>query len=368
MPNYNQSLQSNNTSLQAILNLAKTLPLASGGQLGDHSANENVIIARTISGSYMNSRITNLREYAFSPCMNLTTISLPSVATVGQGAFYACTSLTTVNMPIAQTIGVSAFRNCTSLTMADFPAATQIKGSAFSGCRMLSSLTLGASTICTLKNSNAFTNTPFTGYSASFNGTPYIYVPASLINTYKTATNWTYYSSYFSGIGGAEPGLITFTIDDVTYQAEEGMTWEQWNNSKYNPGFSLSEDVDGCIVCSICNEVMYQSTDDGIGTVFYGEKIIPDNLYWLCDCYGKNLITFTIDNSVTYQAEEGMTWGEWVNSKYNTGGWIDSQYGIALGEDGAYTVFIDKNCTTEVESEELIIANHFYFSAGMGWG
>ena len=31
------------------------------------------------------------------------------------------------------------------------------------------------------------------------------------------------------------------------------------------------------------------------------------------------LITFTIDGT-TYQAMNGMTWGEWVNSEYNTGG------------------------------------------------
>lgn len=30
------------------------------------------------------------------------------------------------------------------------------------------------------------------------------------------------------------------------------------------------------------------------------------------------LINFTIDESA-YQAEEGMTWGEWVASSYNTG-------------------------------------------------
>lgn len=34
---------------------------------------------------------------------------------------------------------------------------------------------------------------------------------------------------------------------------------------------------------------------------------------------GPKLISFTIDN-IPYQAEEGMTWGEWVESKYNTGG------------------------------------------------
>lgn len=33
------------------------------------------------------------------------------------------------------------------------------------------------------------------------------------------------------------------------------------------------------------------------------------------------LISFTIDGT-TYQAEEGMTWGEWVESDYNTDGYI----------------------------------------------
>lgn len=34
---------------------------------------------------------------------------------------------------------------------------------------------------------------------------------------------------------------------------------------------------------------------------------------------GIKLISFTIDGT-TYQAMNGMTWGEWVNSEYNTGG------------------------------------------------
>ena len=34
----------------------------------------------------------------------------------------------------------------------------------------------------------------------------------------------------------------------------------------------------------------------------------------------KNLITFTI-GGVQYQAEEGMTWGEWVDSPFNTDGY-----------------------------------------------
>ena len=82
--------------------------------------------------------------------------------------------------------------------------------------------------VCVLDNSNAFTNTPIAS------GTGYIYVPYSLVSSYKTATNWTYFSSQISAIAGSEDWeipevkLITFTIDGTEYQAEEGMTWAEW--------------------------------------------------------------------------------------------------------------------------------------------
>jgi hypothetical protein len=94
------------------------------------------------------------------------------------------------------------------------------------------------SSVCKLSHSNAFTSTPIGGYSASAGTYGSIYVPASLLTAYKTATNWTYFSSRFVGV----TTLITFTIDnnvfgDITHfecQAEAGMTWAQWVNSEYN--------------------------------------------------------------------------------------------------------------------------------------
>lgn len=54
-----------------------------------------------------------------------------------------------------------------------------------------------------------------------------------------------------------------------------------------------------------------------------------------------SLISFTIDGT-SYQAEEGMTWGEWVESDYNTGPWVASGGYITDGgmvkilKDGSY--------------------------------
>ena len=34
----------------------------------------------------------------------------------------------------------------------------------------------------------------------------------------------------------ADVNLISFTVDGTIYQAEDGMTWAEWCDSKYNPG------------------------------------------------------------------------------------------------------------------------------------
>jgi hypothetical protein len=46
-----------------------------------------------------------------------------------------------------------------------------------------------ASTVCTLKNSNAFSNTGIWSNKGS------IFVPSSLVASYKKATNWTFFSN-----------------------------------------------------------------------------------------------------------------------------------------------------------------------------
>ena len=177
---------------------------------------------------------TSISKTTFYNCYNLTTASFPVCTTIGSDAFYRCSNLTTISFPACTTIGSNVFSDCSKLTTASFPACTTIGNYAFRNCYNLSSIALEASTVCTLSNSNAFTSTPFAGYSTYFSGTPYIYVPSSLIDAYKSATNWTYFASYFSSIESLGGNLITFTIEDVEYQAEEGMTWGEWVESDYN--------------------------------------------------------------------------------------------------------------------------------------
>ena len=66
------------------------------------------------------------------------------------------------------------------------------------------------------------------------------------------------------------------------------------------------------------------------------------------------LINFTIART-SYQAEEGMTWAEWVNSSYNTGGFINDITKI-LSAVGAPV----KSSGTVVSPSDSIIENTAY--------
>ena len=200
---------------------------------------EDALINKTIQ-TYANSEIYNIRPYAFYDCESLTSIDLSQATTIGTYAFYSCYSLTSANFPNCISIGSYAFNSCRTLTTASFPNCSYIETQAFTYCsnlttinfsncsyignyafRRCSSLTLISlpncsyigtsafdrcynllslyllgSSIPTLANINAFVSTPISDYTTSTGGVyGSIYVPASLYNSYLTATNWSVYSA-----------------------------------------------------------------------------------------------------------------------------------------------------------------------------
>ena len=74
------------------------------------------------------------------------------------------------------------------------------------------------------------------------------------------------------------------------------------------------------------------------------------------------LISFTIAGT-TYQAEEGMTWGEWVNSSYNTSGYY-------VRQDGAITnnIYFVSTPAGHVSSTDTIVSDYSYEGSGAGGG
>lgn len=77
------------------------------------------------------------------------------------------------------------------------------------------------------------------------------------------------------------------------------------------------------------------------------------------------LITFYIDD-ISYQAEEGMTWAEWCNSKYNTDEYSvrdDDHYGEVHPKTSTYmAVQLSQAEYDYVKSEDLLIPNFGYIT------
>lgn len=102
-------------------------------------------------------------------------------------AFNRCASLKTVVMPKTEWLDNNIFFNCTALEVADVGATAINRGGVFQNCNSLSTLILRSSTVCNLGNTSNLNNSPFTGFNG---GVGTLYVPSSLVESYKTATNW----------------------------------------------------------------------------------------------------------------------------------------------------------------------------------
>lgn len=196
----------------SIFGVTGTAETGGGGSGSD--ADLDALIANTITS--VTSQAASVRDRAFSSCTSVVSISLPAAKTIGKWAFMQCSKLATVNLPEATTLESSAFSscpaltsvtipkvtslpsqglyNCTALQKIDLPAVTSISDSVFMMDSKLTAVILRSATLVMLSNKSAFSSS---GISA---GTGYIYVPSSLVASYKTATNWSTYAAQIRAI------------------------------------------------------------------------------------------------------------------------------------------------------------------------
>lgn len=142
-------------------------------------------------------------ESVFDKCNNLKTVNLPALKTMAAGCFGSTLSLKTLYLPELTTItGWGYVFNGSNVEKVIFPKlVSQLAAGDFNNCKYLVALVLGANSVCTLTNANAFNGTPIKS------GTGYIYVPAAQLAAYKAATNWSTYASQFRAIEDY-PGIM----------------------------------------------------------------------------------------------------------------------------------------------------------------
>ena len=141
---------------------------------------------------------TSIGNYAFQCCSVLTMASFPSCTTIGAYAFSSCYSLSSINFPKCTSIGANAFNTCSALTVVSLPNCTYLNQYVFRSCINLSSFYFMGSSIPSITNYTFnYTTLSFSSYLGYFGS---IYVPASLLASYKTAQYWSQYSSRMVGI------------------------------------------------------------------------------------------------------------------------------------------------------------------------
>ena len=126
----------------------------------------------------------------FQNCSKLNQVNLPECRYIYDFAFDNCGSLSQISLPECRYIDEAAFQHC-SLHQVSLPKCSYIGNGAFLQCLPLMSITIGYSSVCNMNvtDIDAFEGT-YIGYG---NGS--IYVPASLVEAYKSAENWSKYSS-----------------------------------------------------------------------------------------------------------------------------------------------------------------------------
>ena len=197
------------------------------------------LLSKTITE--LKTNVATIPDYAFYRQSNLTSVTMPNVRSIGAYAFNYCGKLKKVELPAScKSIGDSAFMECYLLETINIPdgvkvipvgcfrgdytlqspkipgSVTSIGSMAFQGATFetitlpqvyqmglsvfakpkydgtgLKTLIMrNAVGICSLSSSSSFNNTPIgKGEDGAV-----IYVPDSLVDSYKQATNWSVFA------------------------------------------------------------------------------------------------------------------------------------------------------------------------------
>ena len=169
---------------------------------------------------------TLLAAYAFSNCRKLKTANFPKVASVGQQGFASCYELEHIKLPLASTFGQAVFSQCRMLKTIDLPSITTIaqnQSGLFSNCNSLTALILRSQTLVSILTTTAYFSNCYHFYgtvNSTYNPDGltdgYIYVPAALVEKYKSHTYWSDFGSRFRALEDyTVDGTITGELDET---------------------------------------------------------------------------------------------------------------------------------------------------------
>ena len=188
-----------------IVNISSETATSIVKSLSDNLALESVYLPE----------VTTVCSSCFYNCKNLINVYLPKLTSPGQQMFMNCNKLAKISLPNVTSLSNGMFSACYRLVEVDVPKVVSAYGSAFTNCSDIEILELynletwyGSVTAPKFKALiiRRTDTAAKAGQSLSVLDSTYIYVPSSLLNTYKSATNWSAHASKFRA-------LEDYTID-----------------------------------------------------------------------------------------------------------------------------------------------------------
>ena len=201
----------------------------------------NFVYQNSVQKIEIGNSVTSIGNSAFNTCYSIASITIPNgVTNIGTGVFNTCYSLASITIPNGvRVISPNTFRSCNSIASITIPnGITNIESYAFAACNSLASITIpngitsignnafdSCSRIASITIPNgitnietgtfgscygvafydftAYTTVPTLKYGKAFTGISadcQIRVPAALVDTWKTATNWSTYADHIVGV------------------------------------------------------------------------------------------------------------------------------------------------------------------------
>lgn len=142
----------------------------------------NYVFQNCYSLIYFNLPLCEYLGYgALHTCSALQSIDLPKCSYVRDYAFFSCQKLSLINLPKCTSLGGYACYQCSSISTIKIPVCSYISYCAFQSCTNLKEVYLNSVTSVTTITSDTFSYCP---------NLTSVYVPASLVDAFKTAQYW----------------------------------------------------------------------------------------------------------------------------------------------------------------------------------
>ena len=283
------------------------------GNVSHNTYYGDIAIPESVIFMNKNRKVTNISNFAFIGCYNLTSITIGNgVKTIGECAFADCKSMASITIPNSVTsIGWAAFHNCSSLTSVIIPnSVTFIGGGAFYGCSGLISIEIPSSvkTIsggifanCSKLSSLTIPNSVTCINDEAFRGCKEL-VSLVIPDSVTSIGNRVFYNC--SGLTSVIIGNRVDSIGDYAFAGCSNLTHVSIPNSVISIGKSAFSNYNGSI-SSICVTLGEESYIGVGGTTIISEGY---DLWFVGDEYAApaGLTSVTIPDDVTYIGSEAF--------------------------------------------------------------